>query len=274
MFGPERIPTTPLSFDRVMEGQPPTSKAVLFTVPYEILSEILQYIDRPSLAALALVSKDCRQLARPAQFSSIVLDYSRNSYRVLVALCKEGKQRDSLLNRGLNPSPFLGACIRQIILLPDPRPDQNFRDKYGPETWRTLGPPVNLERERFYIVYDDMLSHVLYNRDVLPHLELVSWESLHRVGHKLLSSEALNEATSSAIQHLNMDMIILENELEFDTFSTPSPWSLRTLNMGMDWSRISSSPFCSNLLRSCAHSLETLVWKSARGSYDPQSFGS
>jgi hypothetical protein len=119
-----------------------------------------------------------------------------------------------------------------------------------------------------------MLACVLFNRDALPHLGLVSWEKIHLIDLNLFSSRIVNNAASFNVQHLKMNSIKLDEELKFDSFSTPNLWSLCTLNVRIDWATISSSPLCSNLLRWCAHSLETLIWKSACGSSDAQSFDS
>jgi hypothetical protein len=62
-YGKETVPPLPLSFDKVMEGRPPSTPAPLFGLPDEILTIIVQYVDHESLRSLALVNSDCRQWA-------------------------------------------------------------------------------------------------------------------------------------------------------------------------------------------------------------------
>lgn len=63
-YGKDVAPPLPLSFDRVNEGEPPASTAPLFRFPVEVIGEILKHIPQTSLARIALVNRDFRQLAR------------------------------------------------------------------------------------------------------------------------------------------------------------------------------------------------------------------
>lgn len=76
-FGAERDTKRPLLLDSVMEGKPCISGSRLLGIPAEILAIIVDFIadDKPTLAALALVNSDCRQLARSCQFVDICFDY-------------------------------------------------------------------------------------------------------------------------------------------------------------------------------------------------------
>ena len=107
-YAKEVVPPLPLSFDRVNEGQSPSSTAPLFKLPFEILGSILEHVPPASLASLALVNRDCWQLARSRQFASIQLDYSHSSFGLISQLSREKKQRE--VNAGLTASPSLGAC--------------------------------------------------------------------------------------------------------------------------------------------------------------------
>jgi hypothetical protein len=75
-YGKDVVPPLPLWVDRVMENRPLKSTAPLLRLPYEVLGNILSNVDPDSLGDLALVNRDCRQLARSRQFSSICFDYS------------------------------------------------------------------------------------------------------------------------------------------------------------------------------------------------------
>ncbi|KAL8815522.1 MAG: hypothetical protein Q9191_008457, partial [Dirinaria sp. TL-2023a] len=88
-FGKEKVPPLPLSFDRVNDGQPPRSSAPLFKLPVEILSAILQHFEPESVASLALVNRDCLQLARSRRFASVELNYSFSSRKLLKKIAVE-----------------------------------------------------------------------------------------------------------------------------------------------------------------------------------------
>jgi hypothetical protein len=119
-YGKEIVPPLPLSFDRVMEGRPPSTPAPLFGLPDEIISIIVQNVDHESLKSLALVNSDCRQWARSVQFSSICLDYSPSSMGVLQLLLKEVEERVSDTKTGMTLRPAMGACIRRITVATNP----------------------------------------------------------------------------------------------------------------------------------------------------------
>ena len=121
-YGKEIVPPLPLSFDRVMEGRPPSTSALLFGLPDEILSTIIQFVDQDVLKLLALVNSDCRQWARSVQFNSICLDYSPSSIGILHLLLKEAEERISGTKIGMTLRPAMGACIRRIT----------FADKFWP----------------------------------------------------------------------------------------------------------------------------------------------
>ena len=65
-YGKDRDKKRPLLLDAVMEGQERASHSRLLQMPTEILAEIIDLLgdSKSALANLALVSRDCRQLAR------------------------------------------------------------------------------------------------------------------------------------------------------------------------------------------------------------------
>jgi hypothetical protein len=106
----------PLTPDRVMEGRPFAARdSRLFKLPLEILSTIVCFLDgdKQSLASLALVNSDCRQLARSCQFQTIVFDSSPSSTHLLGILIYEAAERPRSPNR-LTERLSLGACIRCV----------------------------------------------------------------------------------------------------------------------------------------------------------------
>jgi len=63
-YGKEDVVIRPLFFDRVNEGFPITSATPFFQLPIELLNDITTYLGAEDLKSLALVDRDCRQLAR------------------------------------------------------------------------------------------------------------------------------------------------------------------------------------------------------------------
>ena len=79
-FGEEESQRTVPLLDRIIES-PRTLGSRLLELPVEILAETINLMagDRSSLANLALVNVECRQMARSAQFTTVRYDYSPRS---------------------------------------------------------------------------------------------------------------------------------------------------------------------------------------------------
>jgi len=99
-----------------MGGKPCVSGSRLLNIPAEILANIVDFIadDQPTLAALALVNSDCRQLARSCQFVDICFDYSPRAFDLLLALLRETVPSVSTASQ-----PTIGACIRKVTVKSD-----------------------------------------------------------------------------------------------------------------------------------------------------------
>ena len=76
----------PLSFGRVNDGRPVTSQTLLFRLPIELVQEVVAYLGTADLQALALVDKDCRQLAWSRLFTNAALNYSDEKWTLLEKL--------------------------------------------------------------------------------------------------------------------------------------------------------------------------------------------
>ncbi|RYO91984.1 hypothetical protein DL766_007174 [Monosporascus sp. MC13-8B] len=106
-----------------MEGRPIASDSPLLNLPPEILGDIIDLIadKKTTLAALALVNSDCRQLARSCQFADICFDYGRNSSQLLLRLSDEARTRFGCAVGGNITRPlFIGPCIRRVTVSPYP----------------------------------------------------------------------------------------------------------------------------------------------------------
>lgn len=113
-YGKELVPPLPLLFDRVSEGRKLVSSTSLLNFPLEVLALVIQKVPETSLASLALVNSDCRQLARSRQFASLHFDYSDRTLAIIDKLREEATERSNL--GGLTGKPALGPCIRRLTV--------------------------------------------------------------------------------------------------------------------------------------------------------------
>jgi hypothetical protein len=220
-YGKEIVPPVPLSFDRVMEGRPPSTPAPLFRVPDEILSIIVQYVDHESLRLLALVNSDCRQWARAVQFNSICLDYSPSSLGVLHVLLKEVEERISDTKTRMTFRPALGACIRRITVATEPSLFGRFHEVDMDDDFRNLDVPIQAERLRnaavgYFDLYLASLNAMFIDSRTLPYIELLDWEDSSSPPQTLFDHLA-----QSSVQHLKLYRIPLDEEYAPSLVASP-----------------------------------------------------
>ncbi|KKA24248.1 hypothetical protein T310_1787 [Rasamsonia emersonii CBS 393.64] len=259
-YGKEVMPPVPLSFDRINEGRPPSSNAPLFELPLEILWRILLYVPSDSLASLAFVNRDCRQLARSRQFVSVSLNYSTTSMRLLDHLLHEGGQRYA--NNGRTILPSIGACVRQLRVATEPdlvvrghdlEPD-DYSDDERDSKW-------NDAHSAFYGAYLPTIQNVVSCS--LPNLRLLIWEDNVQVDECFF-----HDIMKSPIQYLKLRHIKVaeEYQVSLPPKLTGRAWPLQSLYLALSWTWLGESPvrstlpLCISLLRLCAASLESLVW--------------
>jgi hypothetical protein len=121
------VPLEPLSFETVMKGKQLSTASPLFEKLCALLPIILRYAGPSSLATLALVNSDCRQLARSAQFTNICFDYSEQSHNLLSLLMKERGEGISY-GKDMPFTPGIAACIRQVTIATHPL---HFYSRHG-----------------------------------------------------------------------------------------------------------------------------------------------
>lgn len=211
-YGKEAVPPLPLSFDRVMEGRPASTSAPLFRLPDEILSIIVQHMDRESLKSLALVNSDCRQMARSVQFNNIRLDYSHQSWSLLFLLQNEAIERFSDAENGRTLRPAMGACIRRITVATNPEYLALYHKVELTEEFTALDKEVQDDRMRdategYFDHYLRLLETTLSHPKTLPHLELLDWED-----RASPSRAFFDHLTRSNVQHLKLYRLPLEEE--------------------------------------------------------------
>lgn len=253
--------TSPLTLDRILEGRPIAAQdSPLFKLPVEILSEIIKYIesDRESLAALAFVNSDCRQLARSCQFANVVLDESERSNQLFDVLVREATERSMSITEGrLTHQPSLGACIRYITS--SKHPYNNETDViYGFDAISTGENEGNNEDNKS--IYDPNLGLGFTS---LPHLETINWMTQVEVERRMLTS-----LKGSTVRHLKLhgyiDPETLPVELEG---KTKILWPLLSLDIDLHLARylpekkresFEPSPFFNSLFQACSSTLRFL----------------
>lgn len=258
------VPPRPLSFDRVNEGKAPVSETLFFTLPFEIVGQIVEILPRSSLASLALVCRDCRQLARSRQFASIKLDYSNHSVALVEKLMAEATARLGSFGSSNNISQSLGVCIRRITVATDPN-------------WLGVRHNIDLESDQLALsvrtrvrrlanaskhIFDDYLPKIrilLCSNIVLPHLESLDWRD-----KITLPQSFFQRLPWTSIQHLRLSSIKVSEVFEINLPKAFNCWPLRTLHLELlsdvHAGRPSISLVCASILRLCALTLESLTW--------------
>ena len=262
-YGEKRkIPPQPLFFDRVNEGRPVQSNSLLFQLPFEILGQILQHVEPASLPSLALVNRDCRQLARSRQFSSIKLYDGKQADLDLIELLRaEDRERDA---NGTTLSPSLGVCIRRIKVIEgsalfhrqiNPNDGSFLRlDSEGKQ--RKLQKACDFYHEVFFPRVQDILS----NRRVLPHLDELVCKCRNAVPQSFF-----NSLIQSSLQHLKLYDVPIGADFTINLPDTlAKSWPLRTLHLELQTdfftTEVTTASLCASLLGLCSQTLESLTW--------------
>ncbi|KAL3484464.1 hypothetical protein BJX62DRAFT_243893 [Aspergillus germanicus] len=265
----------PLTPDRVMEGRPFAARdSRLFKLPLEILSTIVRYLDgdKQSLASLALVNSDCRQLARSCQFQTIDFDSSPSSTHLLGVLIYEAAERSRSPNR-LSDRLSLGACIRCVKTNADYYKDQirslRIRDRLRggadsevdefeaeanrieAEKWRKKARDMSVCRTG---AYEPGLAFVI---STLPHLDTVEW-----VAGTMIDTPLLNCLAASKARHLRLYGQIDSDSVALSTKS----WPLESLDINIEWEwgvfmereSLDSSSLWRSLIQACSSTLKRL----------------
>ena len=265
-YGKELVPPLPLLFDRVSEGRKPVSRARLLNVPLEILALVVQKVPETSLASLALVNSDCRQLARSRQFASLHFDYSDRTLAIIDKLKEEATDRSNL--GGFTGKPALGPCIRRLTVATHPgwikhrhkvELSEDFNALPKRESSRRLTAAYHALFGTYYTSIQDLLS----NWTVLPHVELLDWED-----KITLQPSFFDAIAQSTIQHLKIYRIHVDKIFTIDmpTFQPSRSWLLRSLYLdimpAISNLKLDMSCLCTSILRACAPTLQSLTWDS------------
>ena len=247
-----------LSFGRVNGDRPVTSQTLLFRLPVELVQEVVACLDTTDLKSLALVDRDCRQLARSCLFASVVLDYSSEKWQLLNELSCEARARQS--NGGVSKSPSIGVCIRRLTVQTNPGAMAS-RHEIGQFSSRSLTSEKGEEViESYYETYLLAIAQVL--RFALPNLDELEW------GDRIAIPQYMFTAISSSpIRHLGLRSGVLGSDCEYPALllEPRQRWALRSLNIrllpGRDpgpggWSRMER--FCRSFFEEVAPTLERM----------------
>ena len=260
-----RFTPLPLSFDTVNENRTlsvSSQSSNLFRLPVELLTLIAQLLPSSSLAAFALLNRDCRQLARSRQFARVRFDYSMRSLDLLRILVQEAFDRAQ--NNGLTESPALGACIRYVKVTIR---GEHVAARHGVSLDSNFIDRDKQERERMLIEANDSYyrTYIPFVRiaiaKALPNLQFLEWTDDITVSRSFFSN-----LTKSPVQHLQL-VVKVNEEFELDTkaLQPNGGWLLRTLYLDLrsfdpPAEPVSTSSIFYSVLRACAPTLQDLTW--------------
>ncbi|KAF3808683.1 hypothetical protein GCG54_00006551 [Colletotrichum gloeosporioides] len=213
-FGKETEARLPLLFTKVMEAPPAASQSLLFRLPPEILGDIMDLIadDKPSLASLALVNSDCRQLARPSQFAMVTFDYSPASHQLAKLLSSEA------VSKGPQSRGRIGPCIRRVKVASDPIWVVGFHKELYDSIWEAdRGEMTDAKREYVGSLKKqaelEHMAHyqmpILTGIGAMPNLEAISW-----LDGMCQSPDLFMILAGSSVQHIKFYGTVSEGLLE------------------------------------------------------------
>lgn len=294
-------PRTVSLLDRIMGSSRRSTGSRFLELPVEILGDIVEYLvdDFATLANLALVNIDCRQMARSAQFANISFDYSPRAQRLLGGLCGEVLNR----TKGFH-LPSIGACVRRVTVSSNasmvaaihPELYQSIfgaeREQYSREHKQQLDQQASKQ----YIAYRSSLIPV--TTVAMPNLEALTWTDKFTIDEQFFRL-----MTQSSVRHLKLYRVPIDLPYLLQPPFTPPSWPLRTLYLGVrsefeteiqtvseledepsngldalegsscELSGKDISVLTESLLRLCAQTLELFTWVSCFSESDDASFG-
>ncbi|RXW16358.1 hypothetical protein EST38_g9492 [Candolleomyces aberdarensis] len=235
------VQLAPLGFDRVVDGAPVTSSALLFQFPVEILSHIVENLSFSDLATLAQVDNDCRQLARSIQFVHAVFDFRRPwTCEFVEALEKE--IADGSVSPVYRRHRRIACCIRRIKLYAHPHVVQ--------------GLPV-----------DSWVSRVAsLCAEAFPNLYSIEWQTPNP--QPMAHRELLVKLQASTAKHIKFDAVweplpILPLTTTITQVKNPISWNLETLDImySVLSEMTGGSSTVYDLVERCGETLRTFVWR-------------
>lgn len=239
----------PHLFRDANESHGPVSPFPMFKLPEECVGKIMFYLGGSDLAALALVDRDCRQLARTRQFRSVWINFSTASMALLNTLLEEALVR---ARNSVGPYRWkLGACIRRMSIAVD------LPIKIAQV------PRLALKRENewaaeYHFIHIHVLEYVLQH--AVPNLDFLDWKDRMSIVQSLPIA-----MVNSPITTLELHGVSLAYEFEIGVPTQRPTWRLRKLMLGLNspgffTASISTLKFTRSILEFAAPTLEELVW--------------
>lgn len=273
-FGRERDKRRSLLLDTVMEGRERASHSKLLQMPAEILADIVDLLsdDKSTLASLAIVNSDCRQLARCCQFAEVNFDYSYQARQLLLELA-----------RGVLTEPqqlTIAACVRRVVFASAPQHVASHHREMYESIWGEAAESFTQE-QREALRKEGSEHYVLLRKfamlaiSAMPNLETLIWAD----GFSL-DRNFFERATRSAAQHVKMNRVTIDEPWCMEPPLTPTTWPIRSLDLNISLGfRISDEDddnerrdtnktgsthpmtnFFSTLFQLCSPTLESLRW--------------
>ncbi|KAL0634412.1 hypothetical protein Q9L58_006660 [Maublancomyces gigas] len=239
----------------------PISRFPLFKFSETTVGRILSYLTGPDLAALALVDRDCRQLARTRQFRNVMINFSSASMALLTVLQEEIRERVSTgfkFRHGHNRWR-LGSCIRCITICPYGESKEEKEKEKGKavrNSWVEEKMASNKANE-FHACHINALDIVL--RGALPNLEYLDWKDIIPIT-PLIGSAIVAARTTK----LELDGVILSEDFALDMNTHAEKWGLKTLVLNLrsrEGGIASTYNFTTSILKLAAPTLVELIWK-------------
>ncbi|KAF6843827.1 hypothetical protein CMUS01_01746 [Colletotrichum musicola] len=238
LFGKETGARLPLLFTKVMEARPAASQSLLFRLPSEILGEIMDLIayEKPTLASLALVNSECRQLARSCQFAVVTFDYSPASRQLAQLLSTEA------VSGGPQLRGRIGPCVRRVRVASDPgwvggSHKELYDSIYGADRgeitddWREKIGSLKKKAELEYIANHQM--PILLGIGAMPNLEAISW-----LDGLCQSPHLFTTLAGTSVQHIKFHGTVSDGLLEIlDQLPAHSFQQVRCLDLKLDLCR-------------------------------------
>ncbi|KAF5666085.1 hypothetical protein FHETE_6386 [Fusarium heterosporum] len=251
-----------------MRCQPRASKSKLTQLPAEILAEIIELLsnDKSSLASLALVNSDCRQLARCRQFAEVDFDYSLPAQNLVLHLAQEAVIPSQQFN--------IASCIRLAAFASRPQHlAQHHQQLY--ESVQRGGEQLFTEEQRRKLSeegdahYRNFQTACLGAISAMSNLESLIWRDRFS-----LDARFFEILTRTSAQHVELVGITLYEPWSLKPPLTPSTWPIKSLNLDVElhlekYEELSHSvngtihpmtTFFSTLFRLCSETLESLTW--------------
>ncbi|KAH7142189.1 hypothetical protein EDB81DRAFT_899796 [Dactylonectria macrodidyma] len=240
--------------------------------------------DAPSLASLAQVNSDCRQLARYCQFSEIRINYSSRAQQLLMGLAEAEKAHLAESLDGSQPVRIgIGACVRKVTFATDSYHGANLRRDsdasiWGAATASTSSEERNVLRQQANKSYTRFraLAQLIISL-ALPNLEALVWSDRFPVDRDFFL-----HVSRSGARHLKLNSAMVVEALPVEPPLTPKTWPLVSLHLevtladdrtlasadetstGSDTLKTESanpmSTFFGTLFQLCAPTIESLYW--------------